>query len=244
MKQMNEKLDPDSYIPLYYQLKEILLQKLQTGEWSEGSMIPSEKDLQKAYEVSRVTVRRTIELLAKEGFLNKKRGKGTIVKKPRIEERLPVLKSFTEEMAGREATKRVLFCEYIDPSAKIKNKLGLFPDEQIFYLKRLMIVEGSPLGILHSYIPGRYGLKLDEDYSRSLYEIFAKNSIRLKEANQGIEASMSTAEEMTLLGQKAPFPTLVIKRTAYSIDGDPIEYVKGVYHADRYRYKLNLSRDL
>ena len=87
MKQGSEKLDPNSYIPLYYQLKEILLEKLESGEWSEGSMIPSEKDLQKTYEVSRVTVRRTIELLSNEGFLDRKRGKGTIAKKPRIEER-------------------------------------------------------------------------------------------------------------------------------------------------------------
>jgi GntR family transcriptional regulator len=243
MKQGSEKLDPNSYIPLYYQLKEILLKKLESGEWSEGSMIPSEKDLQKTYEVSRVTVRRTIELLSKEGFLDKKRGKGTIVKKPGIEERLPVLKSFTEEMAGRDATKRVLSSEYINPPPKIKDKLTLFPDEQIFYLKRLMIVDGAPLGILHSYMPGRYRLSLDEDYTRSLYEIFAKIGIRLKEAYQSIEASMSTREEILLFGLEDPFPTLVIKRTAYSIDGDPVEYVKGAYHGDRYRYKLNLSRD-
>ena len=69
-----------------------------------------------------------------------------------------------------------------------------------------------------------------------------KNGIRLREADQIIEASMSTKEEIILLGLKAAFPTLVIKRIAYSFGGDPVEYVKGVYHADRYRYHLKLTR--
>ena len=243
MNQKIEKLNHHSFIPLYYQLKEILLEKIESGEWPEECMIPSENALQKTYGVSRATVRRTIELLSNEGFFEKKRGKGTMVKKPMIEEKLPVLKSFTEEMAGMNATKRVMSAEYIDPPPKIKEVLALFPDEQVLYLKRLMIVDGSPLGILHSYIPARYKLSLEEDYSKSLYKIFEDYGILLKEADQSIEASMSTKEAVLLLGLNSSFPTLVIKRIAYSIDGDPVEYVKGVYHGDRYRYNLKLNKN-
>ena len=243
MNQEFQKLDHNSVIPLYYQLKEIILEKIESGEWPEECMIPSENALQKTYGVSRATVRRTIELLSNEGFFEKKRGKGTMVKKPMIEEKLPVLKSFTEEMAGMNATKRVMSAEYIDPPPKIKEVLALFPDEQVLYLKRLMIVDGSPLGILHSYIPARYKLSLEEGYSKSLYKIFEDYGILLKEADQSIEAFMSTKEEVLLLGLNSSFPTLVIKRIAYSIDGDPVEYVKGVYHGDRYRYNLKLSKN-
>ncbi len=243
MNQEFQKLNHNSFIPLYYQLKEIILEKIESGEWPEECMIPSENALQETYGVSRATVRRTIELLSNEGFFEKKRGKGTMVKKPMIEEKLPVLKSFTEEMAGMNATKRVMSAEYIDPPPKIKEVLALFPDEQVLYLKRLMIVDGSPLGILHSYIPARYKLRLEEDYSKSLYKIFEDYGILLKEADQSIEAFMSTKEEVLLLGLSSSFPTLVIKRIAYSIDGDPVEYVKGVYHGDRYRYNLKLSKN-
>lgn len=242
MNQEFQKLDHNSVIPLYYQLKEIILEKIESGEWGEGQLVASENDLQKTYGVSRATVRRTMELLVNEGFLEKRRGKGTIAKKPKIEENLPLLKSFTEEMKGRDASKRVVTATYIKSPHKIKKILGLFPDEQVFYLKRLMIVDGSPLGILNSHIPGRYKLSLEEDYSKSLYQILEKNGIRLWEANQIIEASMSTKEEISLLGLKTSFPTLVIKRVVYSVGGDPIEYVEGVYHADRYRYHLKLTR--
>ena len=243
MNQKIQKLDHKSFIPLYYQLKEIFVEKIESGEWPEECMIPSESALQEIYGVSRATVRRTIELLSSEGFFEKKRGKGTMVKKPRIEEKLPALKSFTEEMAGMNATKRVMSAEYIEPPPKIKEILALFPDEQVLCLKRLMIVDGSPLGILHSYIPARYRLSLEEDYSKSLYKIFENHGILLKEADQSIEASMSIKEQILLLGLNTSFPTLVIKRIAYSIDGDPVEYVKGVYHGDRYRYNLKLSRN-
>jgi GntR family transcriptional regulator len=242
MNQAFGRLNHGSLIPLYYQLKEIILEKIESGEWEDGQLVASENDLQRTYGVSRATVRRTMELLVNEGFLEKKRGKGTFVKRPVIEENLPVLKSFTEEMEGRDARKRVITAEYIRPPRRVKEILGLFPDEQVFFLKRLMIVDGSPLGILYSYVPGRYKLGLDHDYSKSLYRILEHRGIRISEADQIIEASMATREEVDLLGLKASFPTLVIRRIAYSGGGDPVEYVRGVYHADRYRYHLRLTR--
>ncbi|UCD71931.1 MAG: GntR family transcriptional regulator, partial [Syntrophobacterales bacterium] len=76
MNQEFQRLDHNSVIPLYYQLKEIILEKIESGEWAEGQLVASENDLQKTYGVSRATVRRTMELLVNEGFLEKRRGKG------------------------------------------------------------------------------------------------------------------------------------------------------------------------
>ncbi len=238
----NEKLNYDSFMPLYFQLKEIFLEKIENGELKEGDMIPSENELQQIYDVSRATVRNAIQLLVNEGFMEKKKGRGTFVKRRKIEEQLPVLKSFTEEMAGMDAGKEVISAEYTQPSPAIKARLNLAADETVFSLKRLMLVEGRPLGILHSYIPARFKLRLDEDYSKSLYRILEKIGVRLKEADQTIEASMSDREQTRLMGRKKSFSTLVIRRLAYSINGEVVEYVKGVYHGDPYRYTCRLSR--
>ena len=105
-----------------------------------------------------------------------------------------------------------------------------------------MLVDGKPLGILHSYIPAKFKLSLDEDYSKSLYRILEKNGVRLKDADQTIEASMSNKEQTRLMGHKKSFSTLVIRRVAYSVNGEVVEYVKGVYHGDRYRYHFRLTR--
>ncbi len=238
----NEKLNYDSFMPLYFQLKEIFLEKIENQELKEGDMIPSENELQQIYDVSRATVRNAIQLLVNEGFMEKKKGRGTFVKRRKIEEQLPVLKSFTEEMAGMDAGKEVISAEYTQPSPAIKARLNLAADETVFSLKRLMLVEGRPLGILHSYIPARFKLRLDEDYSKSLYRILEKIGVRLKDADQTIEASMSDKEQTRLMGQKKSFSTLVIRRLAYSVNGEVVEYVKGVYHGDRYRYTCRLTR--
>lgn len=237
------ELDNDSIIPLYHQLKEIILERIESGEWPEGTAIPSENELTRTCRISRATVRRAMELLVHEGYLEKRRGTGTFVREPKIVEQLPKLKSFSEEMAGREARKKVFSAEYVDPPARIKKILKLFPGEQVLYLKRLMIVDGVAIGILYEYICGRFGLDLDADFSGSLYDILQARDVVLKEAEQIIEASMSSDEEMSFMGLDNPFPTLVIKRIVYSATGDPVEFVTGVYHGDRYRYQLKLMRD-
>ena len=237
-----EKLTYDSFMPLYYQLKEILRNKIENQEFREGDMIPSESEIQQRYGVSRATVRKAIQLLVNEGIMEKKRGKGTFVKLSKIEEKLPVLKSFTEEMAGRDASKKIISAAYIKAPAVIRARLKLAQGESVFSLKRLMLVDGKPLGVLHSYIPAKYRLSLEEDYTKSLYRILEKKGIKLRNAEQTIEVSMSTQEEARLMGLKASVPTLVIKRLAYSVNGEIVEYVKGVYHGGRYRYNCSLTR--
>jgi GntR family transcriptional regulator len=238
----SEKLNTDSFMPLYYQLKEIFLEKIENKELKEGDIIPSEKELQQIYDVSRATVRNAIQLLVNEGFMQKKKGRGTFVKRRKIEEQLPVLKSFTEEMVGIDAAKKVISAKYIEAPPAIRPRLGLSADKSVFSLKRLMLVDGKPLGILHSYIPAKFKLDLNEDYTKSLYRILEKKGVRLKEAEQTIEASISNQEQTRLIKQKRPFPILVIRRLAYSINGEVVEYVKGVYHGDRYRYSCRLTR--
>ncbi len=238
-----EQLNPDSVLPLYFQLKEVILKKIEDQQWPEGSVIPSENELQHIFGISRATVRRTMEILVTEGYLKKRKGKGTFVTRPKLEEWLPTLTSFTEEMTGRDASKKVLMADYIEPAAKVKKILKLLPDEKVLFLKRLMLVDKTPLGILYEYIPGRYNLDPNEDYAKSLYNIFAQNSIQPKEADQTVEASISTQDEMALMRLKKRFPTLVIRRLVSTAAGDLLEYVKGVYHGNRYRYQIKLYRE-
>lgn len=237
-----ERLIHDSFKPLYFQLKEIFHDKIESEELKEGDMIPSENELQQIYGVSRATVRKAIELLVYEGLIDKKKGKGTFVKRRKIEEQLPVLKSFTEEMSGRDAYKKIISVEYTIAPPAISSRLNLSPDDRVLSLKRLMVVDGIPLGILHSCIPAKFKLSLDENYTKSLYRILEKKGIRLKEAEQTIEVSMSTREETSLMNLDTPCPTLVIRRLAYSINQEAVEYVKGVYHGGRYRYHCKLTR--
>lgn len=242
MAERHARLIRDSFKPLYFQLKEIFYDKIEREELKEGDMIPSENELQQIYGVSRDTVRKAIELLVYDGLMDKKKGKGTFVKRRKIEKELPVLKSFTEEMADRDAYKKVISATYTKAPSRISTLLKLPPDESVLSLKRLMVVDGIPLGLLHSFIPAKFELGLGEDYTKSLYRILEKKGIRLKAAEQTIEVRMATHEEIPLLGLDAPRPTLVIRRLAYSVNHEAVEYVKGIYRGDRYRYNCKLTR--
>ena len=242
MAESYEKLIHDSFKPLYFQLKEIFHDKIESEELKEGDMIPSENELQQIYGVSRATVRKAIELLVYEGLMDKKKGKGTFVKRRKIEEQLPVLKSFSEEMSDRDAYKKVISVAYKKAPSGISTRLKLPPGESVLSLKRLMVVDGIPLGMLHSFIPAKFKLGVDEDYTKSLYRILEKKGIRLKEAEQTIEVRMATPDETRLLRLDAPCPTLVIRRLAYSVNHEAVEYVEGVYRGDRYRYNCKLTR--
>ena len=94
-------LDPTSPIPLYYQMKNSLLEKIQMGEWQAGYCIPTETEMMRLHGVSRTTVREAVAMLVRDGYLSKKQGKGTFVQYPQLQERLGRLAGFAEEMLQR-----------------------------------------------------------------------------------------------------------------------------------------------
>src|SRR5690606_36617714 len=95
---IRKTLDFNSPLPLYYQLKDIFIEKIANSEWLSGEMIPPEPDLIDMFKVSRTTVRQAVHALVNEGRLVKRRGKGTFVISPRIESELGQLLGFTERM--------------------------------------------------------------------------------------------------------------------------------------------------
>src|SRR5690349_24938010 len=88
-------------LPRYYQLKEIIRERIMAGEWEPGALIPSERELCEQYGISRMTARQSITELVNEGYLYREQGKGTFVAQPKITQSLTTLTSFTEDMKAR-----------------------------------------------------------------------------------------------------------------------------------------------
>src|SRR5215211_5088863 len=89
-------------LPRYYQLKEIIRERIRSGEWATGSPIPSERELCARYGISRMTARQSITELVNEGLLYREQGKGTYVGRPKIAQQLLSLTGFTEDMQARD----------------------------------------------------------------------------------------------------------------------------------------------
>ena len=239
-------LNVKSPIPLYFQLQEILRRKILDGEYNPGDLIPSEKELQELYSVSRITVRNAINGLVFEDLLIKKQGRGTVVAFPRMQEDgNSTLRSFTEKMEqqGFKISTEVLEAVRIPATERITEHLNIGEGEEIIYSKRLRKVDGKPMALFENYICTRTGVTEKDDFRGSIYKLLEKKyGIKISGAEKVIEAGIARNEDASFLNIPAGDPILIIRYTTFDPDNNPIEYSEGIYRADRYKYMVRLKR--
>ena len=145
----SQMLVKNSKVPWYHQVAETLRESLARGEWRPGDLMPSEQELQRRFEVSRVTIRQAMNLLVNEGLIFRQRGRGTFVAHPTIEQGLARIVSFTEDMARRGFTPgtEMLESELIPASPEIAARLDVMPGEELARIRRLRIADDEPMSI-------------------------------------------------------------------------------------------------
>ncbi len=226
-------------------MEQILLQRISQPEMV-NKLLPSEADLGGMFGVSRATVKRALENLARRGLLDRRRALGTRVTRPQITEDLVRLTSYTEEMEAKGLTIRtqVLDVRVQAPPASVAEKLRLDSDEQALLIKRLRGTnELFPVVLLQTHIPARFGISPEEDFSSSLYRIIEdKYRIPLEGAEETISAGRASAEEARRLEVPRGSSVLIMERLTFSRRGQPLEFVRGVYRPDRYQFSIRLRR--
>lgn len=241
------KVDPNSPMPLYQQLRNILKRKIISEEWPVGTIIPTEKELIEEYEVSRTTVREAITELVNQGLLQKKQGKGTIVIASRVEEKLGRLTGFAEEISdkGLEHSARLLSAEFRKNRFYEISQLGLDENATVFLVDRIRFADKQPVAYERSCWPEDIGrLLVNEDLnSVAFYKVLEeKYGVELKEATDTILAVNATQHEADLLGVVPGEALLERRRISCDIHGRPIEYTRTKYRSDKYAYKVKLLR--
>src|SRR5215211_3614472 len=136
-------------LPRYYQLKEIIRERIRSGEWPAGSLIPSERELCERYGISRMTARQSISELVNEGLLYREQGKGTYVGRPKIPQQLLSLTGFTEDMQAREQRPgaRVLEAGMWAADEITAERLRIKVGQPVYRLRRLRLADAEPLAI-------------------------------------------------------------------------------------------------
>ncbi len=240
----------ETQIPLYRQIKDHLDEMILAGGALPGSRLPSEKELQDQLGVSRITVRQAMQQLEAEGKVVRVPGKGTFVLAPKVEP-LAGLTSFSENMRawGLDPSYRDSRTEWVEPEKKIHEALKLGDLEKVLYIYRLLLADGIPMAIQHAFLPGSlFGesrdlftpARLD---ARSMYELIEHDiGVKLASAEELVEASVATRDEAKTLDIAPGNLVLVITRLTRNEAKVPVEYVKLIFRADRYRYRVELSR--
>lgn len=237
-------LDDTKPIPLYRQLYDLLLDKIQSGEWPVDFKIPTENELCEQYNVSRMTVRLATEELKAKGYIYRKQGRGSFIKKPKIEQPLTYFYSFSDEHNdGSEVKSEVLNFQVCECPALILDKLDIQPGQIIYQIKRLRLRDGEPFAYECSYIPCTVcqGLNAEMIESNGLYNtIEMLAGFRPNTATESFEAMVMEGETAKLLGVDEGSAALHIERVA-SWDGTTVEYCESMVRGDRIKYHIVLK---
>ena len=243
---INNYLDKNNPIPLYYQLKTILREEIENEKWNVDEKIPTEKELADLYHISITTARQALNALAIEGVLVRQQGKGTFVANKKINVGPTELTSFTEEMAkrGMKANSKVLHIGTSKADKRISRILKIPYGSNVTFIQRLRFADDEPIGIQNCYIPKDFVPNLKEsDVFGSLYELL-ENKYQLKIAN-AIEKHSSILLEKhisNLLHLNYPAAGFMVERTVFLSNGKPIEFVESIMRGDKYSISINLVR--
>lgn len=240
-------MPPTRFSPYYRWLEKVLREDIEQGVYQPGDALPTEHELMRGYNLSITTVRRAVHDLVREGWVYRKAGKGTFVKRNKLEERLARLTSFAEEMQSRNITPRFkLICAKDDlPSANIMRALKLPPKQKAFLIERVQIAGKEPIALARGYWVPEIGEQLAQSDLNciSLYEIVEQHlHIPLVEADESISASVADADIARKLDISRDAPLLVRRRLTYTTEMRPIEFTTTFYRADQYEYKIRLAR--
>src|SRR5699024_4178358 len=203
---------------LYIQIAEKLRQEILAGEIKPGKRIGSQRELEERFKVSKITVRKAIEVLEKEGLVITSHGKGTYVKQEKVEQTLDELQSLSDVIKKSgfnpqvkiNEMKKVNKIKVLDIHGELPLKQSVRYNEYL-YIERLHIVEESPIALAKAYIPLEFGIEFTQTELEqfTIYELLEKKfDIMLGEAVQSIEAFPANAKLGELLNVPEGSPLL------------------------------------
>jgi GntR family transcriptional regulator len=232
--------------PLYLQIAEGLLDRIESGELAPGDRLPPERELSEMLGVNRLTLRRALRTLESQGLLTRKQGKGTYVAAPKIERQAAQLVSFTRGMRRRGFTPgiRLIGVEERPAEASIARELRLPTSAPVYDILRIRTLNQEPV-LLERYALSvrRFpGLTRFDLAARSIYEVLqVEYGVAIQRARQSLEPAVAGEFEAGLLAVRVGVPLMLERRLSYDSRGDPVEHGRDLYRGDRFRFVTEIA---
>lgn len=241
---MADILDRESSVPLYQQLEDILYAKIDSGEWAPSQRIPSENELNKIYGLSRMTVRGVLNKLTSEGLLLRVSGKGTYVAPRKISATSPAYRGVREQLEslGFATTTALLSHDLKPPSSSVRSRLRLAPDELVYAIVRLRSVDGEPISLHRSYVPGRLAPNLDDHdvVNEQLCVVLKEHyGLPMSKVEEHLEAVTPTAGDAQLLDIQPSEPVLRLSDVIRDQNENPFEYSTIIFRGDKLQLRFD-----
>jgi GntR family transcriptional regulator len=239
-----------AFSPLYQQIKGLILQSLQAGEWKPGEAIPSEMDLAARYRVSQGTVRKAIDELAAGNLVVRRQGKGTFVAthaEQHVQYRFLRLMPDEGDLDSEgPAHRTILECKRVRASAEIARLLQLRTGDTLMQARRVLAFQGVPTILEDLWLPGSAfkGLTAEQlaQYQGPTYAMFEVDfGVRMVRAEEKVRAVAADAQAATLLKVEQGTPLLSVERLAFTYNDAPMELRRGLYRTDTHHYRNELN---
>ncbi|MEI3605108.1 UTRA domain-containing protein [Pseudogracilibacillus sp. SE30717A] len=241
-----KKLNSASQIPLYHQLKQVIIGDIESGKYKIGEQLPTEIELCENYSVSRITVRRAISDLVNEKILYRKQGKGTFVSESKIERELISIGSFSDitTQSGKEPSTQILETQIKKPTKELCNVLKISSDQDILELKRLLSINGKPFIIETSHYPiSRFpNLETYISSNQSIYKILRENyGVEIVKAEKTLDVKLSNPEQSEIFECDANSVLYLLKKTAFDKKDEVVHVSNSLFLASKVTFTFTVK---
>ncbi len=232
-------------IPKYFQIQGALRERFREA-CRPGDVVPSEATLAREFAVSRITIRQALDTLAREGLLERSRGRRTRVT-PRISDGdARKVSGLLVDLLRTEpgVTAKILSIAAQPAGAEVGPRLKRDPDDEIFAIERLILLQGTPLAFLQAYLPSALGSKVIRENLEKVPVIEAirrRCGVEVSAIAETVEACPADVKLSQLLEVELGAPLLKIVRVYFSDASTPIDYVVSYYRGDRYRHSRTIT---
>lgn len=235
--------EPSKTQRIYLLLKEQILK----GVVPAGQRLPSEPQLAASHRLSRVTIRRALEGLERDGLIRRQPGAGTFVLDNST--RKGVVGDLSNMLAhliamGRATRAKLLAFNYITPPAVVAEELRLEPEERVQLSVRVRYIDDTPFSHLTTYVPERIGVTYSEaDLSSTpLLTLLERSGVVADKANQNISATLAGPEIAEMLQVEVGSPLIAMTRVVYDDEGVGVEYLSALYRPDLHTFQMEMTR--
>lgn len=240
---------------LHNKIENYILDKIESGELSEGEVLPTEMQLSEKFSVSRPTVRQALNSLVNKGYLKRIKGRGTFVTKPKIvQDNTRFIESYNREMnnKGLKPITRVLGKEIILADSKIAEKLEIGEGDKVIRIERLRFAEREnkkedishkPVLLTNVYLPYKVAREVlgNDLESISLYDILESMDLKVCRVVREIEAKNADYKTARLLEINEGKAIHYLSSIGYLKSGKPIEYSESIYPGERNKFIVELN---
>ncbi|QCI67706.1 GntR family transcriptional regulator [Phreatobacter stygius] len=224
-----------------------LRDRITSGELTPGTRLPSEPDLADLHDVSRVTIRRALAELEREGLISRRPGAGTFITARMIKR--PIVADLSNALAhlvemGRSTDVRLLQFGYLEPAADVAEALRLDDSEKAQRSVRVRIIDGEPFSYLVTHVPARIGTTYTEQELAALplLTLIERSGVKVDRATQTISATLAGPGVAEALGIDIGSPLIALTRVVFDVKRRGIEHLVALYRPDRYSFQMDLVR--